>query len=240
MEEEIKSLQEANKALSLYINTIVSRLLSHKGFERVLAKDPRDAERLPSPQSPTLHWTLDLEPGKGNKTPSFLQRTKSVLTRKPLPIAEEVASPTRAPAMAVPTRQPAAQLREDGRQEGYSPRPLSGLTYPSMSRRAVSPARTSSNPEDTKLTLQIRKSPSIIPSKNNVTDSKGLRPISLIAAADEVTPAEARRLSAQFRPIDMVEDSSGTRELVVGDPKNRRGSWMTWITGEKESGGSAS
>ncbi|GAA98689.1 hypothetical protein E5Q_05378 [Mixia osmundae IAM 14324] len=46
---EIRQLKEANKALSLYVNKIVERIIAHEGFEKVLAADYSPAlSRAPS------------------------------------------------------------------------------------------------------------------------------------------------------------------------------------------------
>lgn len=74
LESEIGSLKDQNKALTLYINKIIERLLQHQGFEAVLSHDqdpepPKPAAKDPPPPPP-----------KDNKAQgqSFLQRAKSV------------------------------------------------------------------------------------------------------------------------------------------------------------------
>jgi hypothetical protein len=85
LETEVKDLKEQNKALSLYINKIIERVLQHQGFESVLDKSDLDAasskpntdKELPPPPPP-----------KENAGASFLQRAKSVAmnaTTRPRP-----------------------------------------------------------------------------------------------------------------------------------------------------------
>ncbi|KAL8827601.1 MAG: hypothetical protein Q9170_006955 [Blastenia crenularia] len=91
LEIEAKALKDQNKALTVYIENIIGRLLSHKEFENVLEKSPdlmssiaqpgvggRDKELPPPP------------PEKENEAaPSLLQRAKSVVSgpRRPRPMS---------------------------------------------------------------------------------------------------------------------------------------------------------
>ncbi|KAK4104491.1 hypothetical protein N658DRAFT_521144 [Parathielavia hyrcaniae] len=74
LEAELKSVKDQNKALTLYINKIIERLLQHQGFEHILdqANDsksgPADTNKdLPPPPPP-----------KPAPAPSLLQRAKSM------------------------------------------------------------------------------------------------------------------------------------------------------------------
>ncbi|KAK4121288.1 hypothetical protein N657DRAFT_623544 [Parathielavia appendiculata] len=74
LEAELKSVKDQNKALTLYINKIIERLLQHQGFEHILdqANDNKSAppntnKDLPPPPPP--------KPAPG---PSLLQRAKSM------------------------------------------------------------------------------------------------------------------------------------------------------------------
>lgn len=73
LENEVKDLQAQNKALSLYVNKIIERVLQHQGFEAVLDKtawspeNARDVDKdLPPPPPPK------------DNAPSLLQRAKSI------------------------------------------------------------------------------------------------------------------------------------------------------------------
>ncbi|KAF2147073.1 uncharacterized protein K452DRAFT_293555 [Aplosporella prunicola CBS 121167] len=73
-ESEITTLKDQNKALSLYINKIIERLLQHQGFEAVLSHD----DNMPAkPSAANKDKELPPPPSKDGK-PSFLQRAKSV------------------------------------------------------------------------------------------------------------------------------------------------------------------
>ncbi|POR34689.1 Uncharacterized protein TPAR_05119 [Tolypocladium paradoxum] len=74
LEAELKSMKEQNKALTLYINKIIERLLQHQDFESILdqsgdMKPPADTNKdLPAPPG-------EKQPANG---PSLLQRAKSI------------------------------------------------------------------------------------------------------------------------------------------------------------------
>ena len=73
LEAEIKSLKDQNKALTLYIERIISRVLQYDGLEAVLDKNE------PSQPKPTK-TEKDLPPTPADKdSQSFLQRARSVV-----------------------------------------------------------------------------------------------------------------------------------------------------------------
>lgn len=78
LESEIKSLKDQNKALTLYIESIISRLLQHKDFESLLDKTP-DLMAGPKKHADT-EKDLPPPPSKdAENAPSILQRAKSVV-----------------------------------------------------------------------------------------------------------------------------------------------------------------
>lgn len=91
LEHEINGLKDQNKALTLYINKIIGRLLQHQGFESVLGGDedetaagaaPNTNKELPPPPPPKENE----QPAEGG----FLQRAKSVMggaRTKPRPMS---------------------------------------------------------------------------------------------------------------------------------------------------------
>lgn len=73
LEAELKSVKDQNKALSLYINKIIERLLQHQGFEHILDQTS-DFKAMPNTNK-------ELPPAPSNKPasgPTFLQRAKSM------------------------------------------------------------------------------------------------------------------------------------------------------------------
>jgi len=87
LEAEVNSMKAQNQALTLYINKIIGRLLTHQGFESVLGNDvenegsggPNKNKELPPPP-----------PQDSDQPQGFLQRAKSVAmggNRKPRPLS---------------------------------------------------------------------------------------------------------------------------------------------------------
>lgn len=79
LESEIKMLKDQNKALTLYIERIISRVLQHEGFETILDKNENDP-----PKQAAAGSNKDLPPTPADKVddasqPSFLQRARSVV-----------------------------------------------------------------------------------------------------------------------------------------------------------------
>lgn len=102
LELEAKSLKEQNRALTLYVESIIGRLLQHKEFENILEKTPDLMSGKPRPQSPpdakteTPAAMTDKElpppppPKDEEQQPSsLLQRARSVVAgpRRPRPLS---------------------------------------------------------------------------------------------------------------------------------------------------------
>lgn len=83
LELEAKSLKDQNKALTLYIENIIGRLLQHKEFENILDKTPDLMNGAPRPSIPNREKELPPPPPKEVEAaaPSLLQRAKSVVAR---------------------------------------------------------------------------------------------------------------------------------------------------------------
>lgn len=87
LEAETRSLKDQNKALTLYIESILSRLLQHKDFETLLEKTPDLISGPPKPspayRSTTANTEKELPPPPterdGEALPSLLQRARSVV-----------------------------------------------------------------------------------------------------------------------------------------------------------------
>lgn len=62
LRKEVRQLQDANKALSLYINKIVERVIAHEGFENVLATDYTRPSTATSPTTPVMPATKTVAP----------------------------------------------------------------------------------------------------------------------------------------------------------------------------------
>lgn len=130
LELEAKSLKDQNKALTLYIENIIGRLLSHKEFENVLEKSPDLMSSITKPNAGQSTGNKDKElppppPEKENETaPTLLQRAKSVVSgpRRPRPMSFVAPSAAAAPqadgdiskASSVPMSR-----SQSGRQESH-------------------------------------------------------------------------------------------------------------------------
>ena len=103
LEIEAKSLKDQNKALTLYVENMIGRLLSHKEFENILDKTPDLMSGKPRPAADT---DKDLPPPPAPKAeepaPSMLQRAKSVVAgtaRRPRPMSQVIQPAVTAPTM---------------------------------------------------------------------------------------------------------------------------------------------
>jgi hypothetical protein len=87
LEAEINSMKAQNQALTLYINKIIGRLLTHQGFESVLGND---VENDHGSGGPDRNKELPPPPQDSDQPQGFLQRAKSVAmggSRKPRPLS---------------------------------------------------------------------------------------------------------------------------------------------------------
>ena len=101
LEGEVRSLREGNKALTLYIDKIIGRLLQHEGFEHII-HDKDESPELPAKSS---EKPLPTPPAPAQAVPSLLQRARSVVAReggkaasRPRPISHLPAAATQTPS----------------------------------------------------------------------------------------------------------------------------------------------
>ncbi|KAK7550167.1 hypothetical protein IWX49DRAFT_237346 [Phyllosticta citricarpa] len=128
LETEIHALKDQNKALTLYINKIIERLLQHQGFEAVLSHDQADAIP-PKPATANTQKELPPPPPKReSQGPSFLQRAKSVVggggnapTQRPRPVSVMPPPPPREePSLTSnPTTAPSIPIRHSSGNFGH-------------------------------------------------------------------------------------------------------------------------
>lgn len=116
LQAEVNSAKDQNKALTLYINNIISRLLQHDQFEAILDKTP-DVLAGPNAASTRFQGGADTEkelppppPEKDEPAPTgFLQRAKSVMGggKRPRPQSTIISSDSALkPEDAKPTENP--------------------------------------------------------------------------------------------------------------------------------------
>ncbi|KAI0375333.1 hypothetical protein BV20DRAFT_960450 [Pilatotrama ljubarskyi] len=78
LRNEVKSLKDANKALSLYASKIIDRIISQEGFEHVLAVD-YDKVASPTTASFTTFSNLPKSPNPANAPPPKKSRPQSAI-----------------------------------------------------------------------------------------------------------------------------------------------------------------
>lgn len=107
LEIEAKSMKEQNKALTLYIENIIGRLLQHSEFENILDKTPDLMSGVPRPVSTNVNKELPPPPPLKDEEPppSILQRAKSVVggsgrRSRPVSLVPLPSIPTEEPAKA--------------------------------------------------------------------------------------------------------------------------------------------
>lgn len=111
LETEVRNLKDQNKALTLYIERIISRVLQHEGFETILDKNENDPPATAKPKSPSTEKDLPPTPPEHDDSGgrSFLNRARSV-----------VAGPSQPP-----------QSKPRSRPTSYMPPPTSAPSGPS-------------------------------------------------------------------------------------------------------------
>ncbi|KAL8935547.1 MAG: hypothetical protein Q9216_005372 [Gyalolechia sp. 2 TL-2023] len=130
LELEAKSLKDQNKALTIYIENIIGRLLSHKEFENVLEKSPDLMSSIAQPNAGLSAGKKDKElppppPEKENEAaPTLLQRAKSVVSgpRRPRPMSFMAPSTTSTPQADDDTSKDSSvpiSRSQSGRQESH-------------------------------------------------------------------------------------------------------------------------
>lgn len=129
IEGENRQLKDQNKALTLYVDKIIGRLLSNPGFEHIiLDKDPHDGDEMPPPPPPKGKALppppSDAEPAQTGMG-GFLQRAKSVVSRNtggagpPRPRPNSIIQSTQPTANENPQTAPSIPLNR-GHRRGRS------------------------------------------------------------------------------------------------------------------------
>ncbi len=155
LEAEIKSLKDQNKALALYIENIIGRLLQHKEFENILDKTPNLMSGI-KPTAADMNKELPPPPPpKDEEQPvGFLQRARSVVAgpaKRPRPTSQIQPIP---PPLATPNEDPikapsiplvrSQSTRGRGHQRSQSEMPTTAPLVNQMYRGP--PSTGSSNP----------------------------------------------------------------------------------------------
>lgn len=112
LETEVRTLKDQNKALTLYIERIISRVLQHEGFETILDKNENDPPATAKPKNPTTEKDLPPTPPEHDDSggQSFLKRARSSIAGSNQPPAKPRSRPTSVmqPPTSVPSGPPTA------------------------------------------------------------------------------------------------------------------------------------
>lgn len=256
LEQELKSAKDQNKALTLYINKIIERLLQHQDFEAILDQS--------SDFRPVANIDKDLPPPppKEASGTSILQRAKSVAmgaTRRPRPQSHMPApysaltDPDTAPSIpfglgraqsvrnrgARPMSEQfsggvAANVVNQMYKGGHVSPPLHGPQTPRHSQSFFAPPAAGGNPN------AAARVPSNgqVPSSGNFPGMRSESSSISGESGDVSTPGNSPpriEKATTFagnkpRPLRLVQENGGKGSEEV----NKRSSWMGWAFGKKD------
>ncbi|EGO05283.1 hypothetical protein SERLA73DRAFT_164838 [Serpula lacrymans var. lacrymans S7.3] len=77
LRSEVKSLKDANKALSLYASKIIDRIIAEEGFEHVLSIDYEKSPITPSATGPRSPFPPSIDTAKARRHSAFFPRSTS-------------------------------------------------------------------------------------------------------------------------------------------------------------------
>lgn len=161
VEAELKNIREEKKALTIYIDKIIGRLLQHDGFEHIITgKDaseappslpPKAPQEKPLPLAPAAPISNAMSPPPDTPTMmgGFLQRAKSVVARnaparptRPMSFMQQAPTANENPATApsVPLNRGHRRVRSDQMQQV----PDLGAAPAAQQTNQGSPLRTAS------------------------------------------------------------------------------------------------
>ena len=208
LELEIKSLKDQNKALAVYIENIIGRLLQHKDFDTIFDKNPDLMSGAHRPQAASAANTdKDLPPPpppkdnpKETEGGGFLQRATSVLSKRPRPTSQvqPIPAPTPAPTAsgpnADPTKAPSIPLGRSASRAGH--------------KRAVSEIP---NPNAAPLVNQLYRGPPSFGAAGGSLASPGLSPSSTSTRNPFFTPAATSSLTTGANNTTRAPSGAGSR-----------------------------
>jgi hypothetical protein len=263
LEGEVNTLKEQNKALTLYINKIIGRLLTHQGFESVLAGDD-DGDA-----APAANLNKDLPPPPPPKeneqlSQGFLQRAKTVAMgggrgQKPRPIsfaAPAVNSQHEDPATApsIPLGRSQSTRMSSGsytHRRSVSEIPQTGApaVINSMQRTSTMPMGPTSpglvSPRNSIFNFNMERPSnpaSRVPSSGAPIREEGEDGSSESASLDTPSPPRGEREKKEdrgpmtgkgMRPLRLVQNEE---EAIRARKAANRGSWFQGFFGQKPPG----
>ena len=206
LEAELLTLQETNKALSLYVNSIILRLLNTKGYEHVLAKDENEIRPAPS------------TPKKPDEAPSLLQKTRAALANKLLPATPEPSVPidnvTPRPTSHQVRISPGSRHRRAASSTAPSSpiaRPRSVYSSPSSGASGLRPLNTGAVADHISAAeakrLSLRFAPTVSPVKAEASDT--------ISKAEDAEAKAAERTAKRTSWMGWLSNKESAAEPVI-------------------------
>jgi hypothetical protein len=257
-ESELKSMKEQNKALTLYINKIIERLLQHQDFESILDQSG-DLKGLPNTDK-----DLPLPPDQASAGASILQRAMSMATapakprQRPMSVMQTSAmgntDPEKAPSIPIGNLSRATSTRRVRPQseqytgaaslvsqmyKGPDGGPVSPtLTNPRHSQTYFSPANMGGNPNAAARIPSGSQAPSSgnFPGMRSETSSISGDSGELSTPPSQSPPRSEKEKQTTFaggkpRPLRLVQENP---DAVKAD---KRASWYSgWSWGKKDEG----
>jgi hypothetical protein len=256
LEAELKTARDQNKALTLYINKIIERLLQHQEFESILDQSPD----IKSPNTLNKDKELPPPPAKEASGASILQRAKSVAMGtkpRPRPMSVMPAShsaltdPDTAPSIPFGLGRTTSVRQGRPKSEQYTGaanvvnqmyRGPSGATSPTLagpqssrnSQSFFTPPVQGGNPN----AAARVPSGSSIPTSGNFPGASQRSETSSLASGESgdlqaSSPPRASKATTfagnKPKPLRLVQENKADDDKAA-----KRASWMGWAFGKKE------
>jgi hypothetical protein len=255
LESELKTIKDQNKALTLYINKIIERLLQHQDFEAILDQS--------SDFKPGSNVDKDLPPPppKEMPAPSLLQRAKSVALgtgkARPRPMSNmpaqhsAITDPETAPSIpfglgrSSSVRQNRPQSEQFSRgpaslvnqmYKGPTPQvspPLNGPQTPRNSQSFFAPPAIGGNPNAGSRYPSAGTTATFPGGQRSETSSTASNESADVSTPPSNSPPRAEKATTfagnKPRPLRLVQENADARE--ENKAQNKRASWMGWAQG---------
>ncbi|KAK2624984.1 hypothetical protein QTJ16_005353 [Diplocarpon rosae] len=262
LESELKIAKDSNKALTLYINKIIERLLQHQDYEAIL---DQSSEFKPG-ANPNVDKDLPPPPKEQASGASILQRAKSVAmgtTKRPRPQSympathSALTDPDTAPSIpfglnrssSFRTGRPkseqftggAANVVNQMYKGGAISPPLHGPQTPRHSQSFFAPPVTGANPNAAHRVPsagQIQTTGNIPGMKSESSSASDSGDVSTPPSNSPARVEKATTFAGNKpRPLRLVQDRDESRKVSgEEETKSKRSSWMGWAFGKKEEG----
>ena len=262
LEAELKSAKDSNKALTLYINKIIERLLQHQDFEAILDQSPDFKP------GANIDKELPPPPKEQASGASILQRAKSVAmgaTRRPRPQSvmpaphSALTDPDTAPSIPFGLNRSGSFRRPKSEQYtagaanvvnqmykgGQISPPLHGPQTPRHSQSFFAPPALGGNPNAAARVPSAGQVPTAgnFPGMRSESSSTSGESGEVNTPGNSPPRAEKQTTFAgnKPRPLRLVQDNSESMRRVAEEEdakKAKRASWMGWASSawKKEEG----